>query len=411
MAMPSQNHPRELAYQACTAIFLEDGRLPTIDLVCERTGNQNRRLTGDVLKTWRKDLAERFREHQLDVPAPIRTLWQQALAEAKKALAAEREALTVERRQLDQERTEQARQREALQARLAERDRLIDTLETEITALKAELERVRSALEQKRADLEAARGDAGRLQGSLTEARTTIEKLEARVDGTLQWATSRIEEERTRIGAEWQREVNRLKNENSRLTLDGQFFEARQRQAEARLDALLEKLSERETEIAGLQADKERLLRENKQIEAARARRAGEAEALKGRLDNLEQKSAKLALEIQEKKAELTRLKPLAQAVRELPRFRQAVTDSLESLDKDFPEAHLHWKALGRLDVSVCFEEGGKILYQIGFEETVPMGEAVEKTLIGRLQMAGFAPVKIIARCASLGTGVPMNSS
>ena len=270
---PDRQTPREQAYQACTEIFLQEARFPTVDLVVEAIGVNNRRMASEVIKQWRQDLAQRFREHQLEVPEPIRRLWKQAMDEAHKALAEEHE-------QLEQARQVLAAERESWQKTLDERNREISRLQEQLaerdaTVAKLEQERdgLQDRLEERQSELSAARQEIGQIRGQLQEVQSQLDKTQQRLDGMIDWANRRIEEERGRIAREWSQKLARAEQETTYERLERQKAEARLGQAEERMDLLLGqlktvevRLAEKEREIALLRQEKEQLAEENQRL-------------------------------------------------------------------------------------------------------------------------------------------------
>ncbi|GAB6068846.1 hypothetical protein JCM13664_21670 [Methylothermus subterraneus] len=260
---PNRETSRALAYRACTEIFLTQGRFPTVDLVVEATGVNNRRLASEVIKQWRQDLAERFREQQIEVPEAIRQLWQQALAEANQALAGER-------KQLEQAQQALAQEKAAWDKAVAERDREIDRLRQaleekarDLERFSAELDRLKAALDDRQSRLAAALEENGHLKGRLQEAHAHLEAARERFEKVSDWANLRILEERERAGQEWSQKVSRLERELSFERLERQKAEARLRQAEERLDALLgqieARLADKDQELALLRKERDQL--------------------------------------------------------------------------------------------------------------------------------------------------------
>ncbi|MCX8050099.1 MAG: DNA-binding protein [Methylohalobius sp.] len=253
---------RELAFAACDEIFLTQARFPTVDLVTQAIGINNRRLVSEVIQEWRKDLSARFQKDRLEVPEAIRKLWFSALEVAKSQLESERLALEQERSHMAKERQEfkqalleATREMETLKARLSEKACRIEQLE-------AELARLHQALEDRQQELIQVGETAARLQGQLEEARAALEKAEKRVEGTMQWANLRIEEERTRIGKEWQHRLTQLEGEAAQERLWRQTAEARLKHAEDRLDQVLSQLAQKDQALSILRQEKEDWLKE-----------------------------------------------------------------------------------------------------------------------------------------------------
>ncbi len=257
---------RERAFKACDAIFLEHARFPTVDAVAEAIRVNSRRLISEVIKEWRQNLAARFRKDRAEVPEAVRKLWLSALAAAEASLASQRQALEDQRLELESQRLE-------WQRTLKEQERQIASLRDALDEKAQSIQSLSQKLEQLSAALDQARLACSRLEGQLEEAKVAQQKAEERASGTIEWANLRIEEERTRLEKTWQDKLAKLEIDHSRLRLDVQCAEARQRQAEERLDRVLKQLAERDAALAKSQAEKEALLGKIHALETALARR------------------------------------------------------------------------------------------------------------------------------------------
>jgi len=267
--MEKRSDTYSLAYECCNAVFLEEGRFPTIDAIRDRIHINSPAVIKRAMNDWTLHFVERHRQklENPNMPAVVvdasESLWKLAMSEAKKAFEARDRELSIRESEwksqiqfLEEQLSEKQRQMEAenkkLNQALAEKISLSQDLAENLKITTQQLKDTESSLSVNRENL-------SRVEGALEEARKvheaqTKEWLEKSEKDHL-WHLKRIEEEKEAAKNEQARVISNLNRSLETAKLDQESLRARLTQIMNQVGDQLERQGKLEGQVDKLRDD------------------------------------------------------------------------------------------------------------------------------------------------------------
>ena len=249
--MPKRTDTYEQAYHACSELFSETSKMPTIASVKERIGVNSPVTIKKAIDDWLIHLAADFidRHHNPGIPdvlfESISSVWKLALSETEKAYVKKNKKLleqgkdTEERIKVATQQIQQALQeKEQLIARFEAQEHYISHFKEEHKALQDQQQILQETAKIARQECEQVNNQCINLQAKYDEAK---QQWEERYEKEHDWMLRRIQEEKERIEQAYQLEFIKLQSENKNLKLDKVTLETRLTQAQVLADKLLTK--------------------------------------------------------------------------------------------------------------------------------------------------------------------------
>lgn len=267
--MEKRSDTYSLAYECCNAVFLEEGRFPTIDAIRDRIHVNSPAVIKRAMNDWTLHFVERHRQklENPNMPAVIvdasESLWKLAMSEAKKAFEARDRALSLRESEwksqinfLEEQLKEKKQQWES------EKGKLHQELAEQV-ALAKELAESLEITTQKFKETEFAltinRENLSRAEGALEEARklhdVQTKEWSEKFEKDHLWHLKRIEEEKEAARNEHVRMVTNLNRSLETAKLDQESLRARLTQIMSQVGDQLERQGKLEAEVDKLRAE------------------------------------------------------------------------------------------------------------------------------------------------------------
>ena len=230
-----------LAYEACESYFSETGRMPTIETIKPIINVNSPTTISNAIKDWKSGLSQAKNKSQHHNPAIPETLnvaiisiWEQALAEAKKML----DEQIIE---LQANESELANKEKALRDEATQVQQLVQMTEQkhkeEIIRLNTEKINLTEQNEHHRTMAFEMEMKNAVLNEQIRQEQDKYFRLENQYDKEHEWALKRIEEEKSSYKQHIAYEMDRLKSETLRSK---QFSE----ELQSKLDILTNQMNE-----------------------------------------------------------------------------------------------------------------------------------------------------------------------
>ena len=248
--MPKRTETYDLAYRACSELFGESGKPPTIASVKERISVNSPVTIKKAIDDWLIHLAADFinRREKPGIPEilfeSISSLWKSALTEAEKTLDKKNIQLSEREKEIgahvkktDDQLKTALQEKDQLSIRFKDQEQYAQHLKEELKVLRAE--QVAGIEEAKiaRQTYDESTKQSINLQAKYDEAQ---QHWQERLDNEHDWMLKRIQDEKESINQAQKQEMNQLKSKAESLRLDKITWETRLSQAQSLADKLLE---------------------------------------------------------------------------------------------------------------------------------------------------------------------------
>jgi DNA repair exonuclease SbcCD ATPase subunit len=267
--MEKRSDTYSLAYEGCHAVFLEEGRFPTIDAIRDRIGINSPAVIKRAMNDWTLHFVEKHRQklENPHLPAVLvdasESLWKLAMSEAKKAFAEKENALSLrESEWQSQIKRLEDQLIENQQMWASEKNQLDQALKEQISKANDLTETLNSTNQQLK-DVESAfnvnRENLSRVEGALAEARKAHEaqakEWSDHAEKNHLWHLKRIEEEKEAARNEQARIMSNLNRSLETAKLDQEALRAKLTQIMNQVSDQLERQWKLESEIDRLRAE------------------------------------------------------------------------------------------------------------------------------------------------------------
>jgi hypothetical protein len=249
--LPKRTETYDLAYRACSELFGETGKPPTIASVKERISVNSPVTIKKAIDDWLIHLAADFisRREKPGIPdilfESISSLWKSALTEAEKTLDQKSKALSEQEREIgehlkktDDQLKTALQEKDQLAVRFKDQEQYAQHLKEELKVLRSEQVAVLEDAKVARQAYEESTKQSINLQAKYDEAQ---QHWQERLDNEHDWMLKRIQDEKERIDQAQKQEMNQLVSKAESLRLDKITGETRLSQAQSLADKLLEK--------------------------------------------------------------------------------------------------------------------------------------------------------------------------
>ena len=254
IVLPKRTDTYELAYRACTELFGETGKMPTIASVKDRISVNSPVTIKKAIDDWLIHLAAEFINRRKNPGIPdvlfegISSIWNSALFEAEKSFnqkvkqLAEKETSYKQDLQLAVSQVENANQEKSqVLERFKDQDHYVQHLKEDLKNLRFEHNSLIEENKQVQQSLEVNKTKCTNLQAKYDESQ---QHWEGRFDKEQNWMLNRIQEEKDRVEQSKSQELNRLLSEVKNHKFEKASLEARLDQAQNLADRLLKKNDE-----------------------------------------------------------------------------------------------------------------------------------------------------------------------
>lgn len=249
--MPKRTQTYDLAYRACSELFGETGKPPTIASVKEKISVNSPVTIKKAIDDWLIHLAADFisRREKPGIPdilfESISSLWKSAVTEAEKTLDKKSNALSEREKEIgehlkktDDQLKTALQEKDQLAVRFKDQEQYAQHLKEELKVLHSEQVAVLEDAKVARQAYEESTKQSINLQAKYDEAQ---QHWQERLENEHDWMLKRIQDEKERFDQVQKQEMNQLLSKAESLRLDKITGETRLSQAQSLADKLLEK--------------------------------------------------------------------------------------------------------------------------------------------------------------------------